>query len=431
VTDCASEARHTQAAHEVIEQAVRASYRRLLAFLSARSRDVAAAEDALSDALRSALENWPRTGVPEKPEAWLLTAARRKLIDGARHAHVKAGAAPALLMLIDEAQDLASADNLFPDERLKLLFICAHPAIDVGVRTPLMLQTVLGLDAVRIASAFLVQPAAMGQRLSRAKAKIRVARVAFELPTADDLPPRLNAVLEAIYAAYGSGWDDVAGADPRRKGLAAEAIDLGRPLSRLMPDQPEVLGLLALMLHCEARRDARRTAAGGYVPLSEQDVARWSGSKIEEAEQCLRTAARSTQLGRFQLEAAIQSAHAQRVQTGRTDWETIALLYEALVHLAPTTGALVGWAAAVAEARGPEAGLGLLEAIPAASIRSYQPYWAVAAHVLARMNRVKEAEAAFGRAIGLCEDPAMREFLIGRAAALLGTSHAPEREARG
>lgn len=404
-------------ARRAVERTARDSHGRLVAFLAARSRDVAAAEDALADAFERALENWPRSGVPEKPEAWLLTTARRRLIDGARHTRVRAEAVPTLLALVDEAQDVASADDLFPDERLKLLFICAHPAIDVGVRTPLMLQTVLGLDAARIASAFLVQPSAMGQRLSRAKAKIRDARVAFELPAANELPPRLNAVLEAIYAAYGSGWDDVAGADPRRKGLAAEAIDLGRLLSRLMPGQPEVLGLQALMLHCEARRDARRTSGGGYVPLSEQDVARWSRSMIEEAERCLRLAAEGAQLGRFQLEAAIQSAHAQRVQTGHTDWEAIALIYEALVRLAPAIGALVGRAAAVAEARGAEAGWELLEAIPPEAIKSYQPYWAVAAHLLKRMRRLSDAEAAYSRAIGLREDPAMREFLIAQAQA--------------
>ena len=405
----------TMEARRAVERTARDSYGRLLAYLGARSRDVTAAEDALADAFERALETWPRSGVPEKPEAWLLTAARRRLIDDARHARVKAEAVPSLLALVEEAQDLASTDDLFPDERLKLLFICAHPAIDAGVRTPLMLQIVLGLDAARIASAFLVQPSAMGQRLSRAKAKIRDARVAFEIPAANELPPRLNAVLDAIYAAYGSGWDDVAGADPRRRGLAVEAIDLGRLLSRLMPGQPEVLGLLALMLHCEARRDARRTPGGDYVPLSEQDVTRWSRPMIEEAEQCLTMAAEHGEIGRFQLEAAIQSAHAQRARTGHTDWEAVALIYEALVRLAPTVGALVGRAAAVGEARGPEAGWQMLDAIPSETVKSYQPYWAVAAHLLKRMGRSSDAEAAYSRAIGLCEDPAMRAFLIRRA----------------
>ena len=398
--------------HRAVEQAARDSYGRLVAFLASRSRDMAAAEDALGDAFQAALQTWPRAGVPEKPEAWLLTVARRRLIDSARHTRVQAAALPALLTAAEEARQMADLENIFPDERLKLLFICAHPAIDVGARTPLMLQTVLGLDAARIASAFLIKPSAMGQRLTRAKTKIRDASIAFELPAAKDLPPRLNAVLEAIYAAYSSGWEDVAGADPRRKGLASEAIDLGRLLLRLMPAEPEVHGLLALMLYCEARRDARRTAAGAYVPLSDQDVSRWTAAMIEEAEHSLIRASQPGRIGRFQLEAAIQSVHAQRARTGQTDWDAIALLYEGLVRLAPTIGALVGRAAAIAEAHGPAAAWAILEAIPPDAVSSYQPYWALAAHLLKRLNRGPEANAAFTRAIGLCEDPAMRDFLF-------------------
>jgi RNA polymerase sigma-70 factor (ECF subfamily) len=397
--------------HQAVERAASESSRRLVAFLAARSGDMAAAEDALADAFLAALETWPCSGVPDKPEAWLLTAARRRLIDGARHAKMHAAALPRLLAAADEAQTLASAQGVFPDERLKLLFICAHPAIDPAVRTPLMLQTVLGLNATRIASAFLVQPAAMGQRLSRAKAKIRDARIAFELPEADELPARLDAVLEAIYAAYGSGWDAIAGADPRRTGLAGEATDLGRLLLRLLPGEPEVQGLLALMLHCEARREARRSATGAYVPLSEQVVERWSRPLIAEAEQLLRAAARSGRIGRFQLEAAIQSVHAQRAVTGWTDWEAVALLYEGLVRLAPTVGALVGRAAVMAEARGAATGWALLAAIPAQGITTYQPYWALAAHLLTSMHRTEEAAVAYCRAISLCEDPATRGFL--------------------
>lgn len=382
-----------------------------MAYLAARSRDVAAAEDALADAFRAALETWPEAGVPEKPEAWLLTAARHRLTDGARHVRVQAEAVPTLLAVADEAQDLASTDMMFPDERLKLLFICAHPAIDAGAHTPLMLQTVLGLDAARIASAFLVRPSAMGQRLTRAKTKIRDAGIAFEVPEARELPPRLDAVLEAIYAAYGSGWDDVAGADPRRKGLALEAIDLGRLLRRLLPAEPEVQGLLALMLFCEARREARRGGDGAYVPLTEQDTSLWSEEMMSEAEDLLTSAEAGNRLGRFQLEAAIQSMHARRAVTGRTDWETIALYYEGLVRLAPTVGAMVGRAAAVAEAQGPETGWAFLEAIPADAVSSYQPYWALAAHLLKRLRRPGEAADAYSRAIGLCEDPAMRDFL--------------------
>ncbi len=276
------ESQHTLATHEAIEQAVRDSYGRLLAFLAARSHDVAAAEDALSDAFQSALKTWPKRGVPDKPEAWLLVAARRRLIEVARHAQVHTDSVPKLLVATEQAERIADSSVLFPDERLGLLFVCAHPAIEVGARTPPMLQVVLGLDAARIAAAFLAKPSAMGQRLTRAKAKIRATRIRFDLPEPKELPERLEFVLEAIYAAYGSGWEKVAGSDLRRKGLAAEAINLGRLLVELMPSEPEALGLVALMLHCEAWREARRDAEGAYVPLSEQDVTRWSREMIAE-----------------------------------------------------------------------------------------------------------------------------------------------------
>jgi len=405
----------------VIETAARDSYGRLVAFLAARSRDVSAAEDALADAFASALETWPRNGIPGKPEAWLLTVARNRMTDARRHARVRSEAVPTLLMIADEAHAMADSNISFPDERLNLLFICAHSAIEAKARTPLMLQTLLGLDAVRIASAFLVQPAAMGQRLARAKRKIRDAKIAFEVPVASELPARLEAVLDAIYAAYGSSWDDVAGADPRRRGLSLEAIDLCRMLLRLMPE-PEVNGLLALMLYCESRHKARRNAGGDYVPLSEQDTAHWSRPMIDEAEQLLKTAARSGRIGRFQLEAAIQSVHAQRAVTGHTDWEAIALLYEGLVVHAPTIGALVGRAAVVAEARDTAVGWGLLEVIPTETVKCYQPYWALAAHLLARLQRTDEARTAYGHAIGLCEEPAMREFLTRQLQTLSASS---------
>ena len=400
---------------DTIERVARDSYSRLVAFLAARSRDVAAAEDALADAFQAALQTWPHAGVPDKPEAWLLVTARRRLIDAARHARVQEESLPTLLAVADEAHELASTGSAFPDERLKLLFVCAHPAIDVAARTPLMLQTVLGLDAARIASAFVVKPTAMGQRLSRAKAKIRDARIAFEVPEAKELPHRLDAVLEAIYATYTTGWDDVNGADARCKGLAAEAILLGRLLLQLMPAEPEIQGLLALMLYCEARRDARLDANGDFVPLSEQDTGRWSWPMLADAHQLLLSAEQARRIGHFQLEAAIQSAHTHRAMTGRTDREEIALLYEGLVRLAPTTGALVGRAAAVAEARGAAVGWEMLVAIPAESVTAYQPYWALAASLLSALGREEEAQAAYDRAIGLCENQAMREFLVRKA----------------
>lgn len=410
--------RATDDARRAAELAARASYGRLVAYLARRARDVAAAEDALGDAFVAALATWPRDGVPDKPEAWLLSAARRRLVDAGRHQTVKARALPTLHAVVDEAQGAASSERVFPDERLALLFVCAHPAIDEEMRTPLMLQTVLGLDAARIAAAFVVPAATMGQRLVRAKTKIRDAGIRFEEPGPHELSGRLGSVLEAIYAAYGSGWDDVAGADLRRRGLAEEAIWLGRLVARLAPDEPEVRGLLALMLHCEARRAARRDQAGGYVPLRQQDATAWSWPMIEEAEEVLLDASRAGKPGRFQLEAAVQSAHAQHGITGRTDWEAIALLYGGLIRIAPTVGATVAHAAALAEAEGAARGLAALEAVRADTTAGYQPFWALRAHLLGRLRRVDEAIAAYARAIDLTEDRAVRAFLVEKSRAL-------------
>ncbi|MBI3517330.1 MAG: RNA polymerase subunit sigma-70, partial [Proteobacteria bacterium] len=253
-----------EATRRAAERTARASYGRLVAFLAARSGDIAAAEDALADAFRAALETWPTSGVPDAPEAWLLTAARRRMVDAARHARVREAWAPALAL--DAATE--PADESFPDDRLKLLFVCAHPAIDAAARAPLMLQTVFGFDAARIAPAFLMAPSAMAQRLVRAKTKIRDAGIAFAVPEPRELAERLDGVLEAIYAAYGSAWDDVAGADPRRHGLAEETIWLASLTAWLLPKAAEALGLVALLLYCEARRDARRAPDAGFVPLS-------------------------------------------------------------------------------------------------------------------------------------------------------------------
>ncbi len=418
-------------AHRAAEAAARDSYGRLVAYLSARSRDVAAAEDALGDAFRAALETWPGDGVPDRPEAWLLAAARRRMIDDSRHAQVKADATPGLLLAAERRQAASApagngdSDELFPDERLKLMFVCAHPSIDPGARAPLMLQTVLGLDAARIASAFLVAPTAMSQRLVRSKARIRDAGIPFEVPGPDELAHRLDPVLDAIYAAYGAGWEDAAGTDPRRRGLAQEGVWLARILVRLVAE-PEALGLLALLLHCEARHAARRSPAGDYVPLAEQDVALWSRSMIAEAEQQLAAAASRRTIGRYQLEAAIQSAHAQRAFTGRTDWQAVALLYEGLTRISPSLGALVGRAVALAAALDPAVGLAALDAIDPRSVLNYQPYWAVRAHLLTQREAHESARECYSRAIGLCEDGAVRKFLIQRRDRLPADSDGPE-----
>lgn len=393
-----------------IERIARESYGRLVAYLSSHTRDMASAEDALSEALLSALRTWPRDGVPQKPEAWLLATARHSLIDLARHQQVALASGPTLLLLRRNSEESSLTE--FPDERLKLLFVCAHPAIDPNIHTPLMLQAVLGLDAARIAQAFLVSPATMGQRLVRAKTKIRDSGIQFEIPRQRQLPHRLDAVLEAIYAAFGIGWDDFVGGDQRGRDLAEEAIWLARVLLHLMPREAEVHGLLSLMLHCEARRAARRGPEGRFVPLFEQDPSLWSLSLMEEAEQFLAEAARHNCIGRFQLEAAIQSVHAERARSGRIEWGAILAFYRQLIRISPTPGTRTGYAAAVAQVDGPGVGLQVLASIEPKSVKAYQRYWAVRAHFLQRLGKIPEAREAFEQAINLAEDPAVRQFLL-------------------
>jgi len=400
-------------AHRAVEAVARESYGRLVALLAARTRDVAGAEDALADALLAALTTWPRDGIPKNPQAWLLTAARNRLMDHARHQQVHDQSAPTLKLMTREFDETADPDE-WPDERLKLLFVCAHPAIDPDIHTPLMLQTVLGLDAVAIGRALLVPPKTIGQRLVRAKTKIRKTQIAFEIPTPDRIPERLEAVLNAIYAAYGNSWEDATGADQRVAELGQEAIWLARVLRAQVPHDPEVRGLLALMLHCEARRSARRSAEGRFVPLSDQDPNNWRKPMIEEAEGELTAAFQMQRPGRFQIEAAIQSVHAERAHTGRTDWAAIAAFYDQLMQLAPSIGAAVARAAAHAEVSGPETGLALLDPIDPQAVISYQPYWAVRAHFLRQLDRTHAATEAFDRAIALSEDAAVRAFLTER-----------------
>ncbi len=398
------------AARATAERVARESYGKLMAFLSVRSGDVAGAEDALAEAFAAALASWPDTGVPEKPEAWLLTTARRRIVDFARRAKTRADAQTHLTLLMDE-RDTAN-DAELPDERLALMFACSHPAIDEALRAPLILQTVLGFDAEAIASAFLISPAAMRQRLVRAKAKIRDAGIPFQVPAREDLGVRLEAVLEAVYAAYAEGWSDPVGSDPARRNLAEEAIWLGRLLVWLLPAEAEARGLLALMLFTEARRAARRDADGNFVPLHRQDAALWNAELLDEAEALLHHAAQSNSIGRYQLEAAIQSAHSARRSGSATDWAAITALYDALYAFTGSPVVAINRAIAIAETRGPEIGLAHLDAISGErGIEGYQPYWAARAELLSRLARIDEAEGAFAQAIGLESDAAVRRFL--------------------
>jgi RNA polymerase sigma-70 factor, ECF subfamily len=394
---------------DAVAEAAQRSRGKLVAFLAVQSRDVAAAEDALQEAFEAALVSWPRQGCPENPEAWLLTVARRKLIDRMRRD--RSSGDPEELDRSVAAEAGAESDEI-PDRRLALLFTCAHPAIDMAIRAPLMLQVVLGLEAAQIASAFLMSPSVMAQRLVRAKAKIRHAGIPFRVPERSELAERLEGVLDAVYAGFTEGWVDAAGTDEARRELAGEAIYLGRMLSELLPNEPEAWGLLALMLYAEARRPARRTAEGEFVPLAQQETALWDAPMIEEAEAALRRASGFARIGRFQLEAAIQSAHVERRRTGKVAWSAILELYTALVNLTGSPVAQLNHAVALAEVEGAAAGLEALAAVEADNrIRTYQPYWAARAELLARTGACGEAQKAYEIAIGMEPDPAVRQFL--------------------
>ncbi len=402
---------------ETAEAVARHSYGKLVAFLAARSGNVAAAEDALSEAFAAALEDWPVKGCPANPEAWLLTVARRKLIDTARR---RKNEAPADDFEI-ETESLAEPfdEGEVPDRRLGLMFACAHPSIDAAIRAPLMLQAVLGLDAARIASAFLMSPAAMGQRLVRAKTKIRQARIPLRIPEREELPERLETVLDAIYAAFSEGWLDAMGTDPARRDLAEEAIYLGRLVTELLPGEPEALGLLALMLYAEARRRARRGPEGKYIALAEQDTSLWDQERIREAETALRRAGAMGLIGRYQLEAAIQSAHVSRRSDGLPNWPAVVKLYDALLELTGSPVAAINRAIAVAEIEGPGTALAILNSVSGdPRVIDYQPYWAARADLLARIGATPEARDAYEIAIGLERDPSLRDYLERRRATL-------------
>ncbi|GMA26265.1 DNA-directed RNA polymerase sigma-70 factor [Luteimicrobium album] len=379
--------------------------------------DLTLAEDALADAVERAVRTWPTDGAPGNPAGWLHRVARRRALD------LLGSAARRTSWPLDEAVAPAAPDpgpddvdpDALPDRRLELLFVCAHPAIDPAVRAPLMLQTVvLGVEAARVAAAFAVPAATMAQRLVRAKRRIRDARIPFRVPRRDELPRRLPPVLEAVYGAYTVEWSRTAGPHVRES-LAVEARELALLLATLL-DDAEALGLAALLCLSSARL-AARVVDGVQVPLDEQDVRLWDARLIGQGESLLHRAHDRGTPGRFQLEAAVQSAHCARARTGRTDRHAVLRLHRALVDVAPTLGARVALAATAAQVEGPRAGLDLLDDL-AGACRAYQPYWATRADLLAAAGDDASARVAFARAVDLTTDLPARRYLERRLASL-------------
>jgi RNA polymerase sigma-70 factor (ECF subfamily) len=402
-------------AEEAAALAARDSYGRLLALLSAAAGDMVAAEDALADAFERALTTWPDQGVPDKPDAWLLTVARNRLRDRWRSAEHRRTVA------LDPELDVPAPEvdiDAIPDRRLELMLVCAHPAIDRTVHTPLMLNSVLGFTAEQVGRAFSMPASTMATRLVRAKRRIKTAGIPFRIPGREDLPARKTAVLEAVYGVYVIDWA-VTGPQDRR--VPSEALHLAEVLTTLLPDDPEAHGLAALVLLSAARAGARRDAEGRFVPLAEQDTRLWDETRIARAHDHLRAAHGHGELGRFQLEATIQATHCARARTGRTDWPTLQQLHELLHAIAPSLGGAVALAAVTAEVDGPEKGLELLDALLAGTGeagRRFQPGRATRAWLLDRLGRTGEAAAAYASAMALTHDQAERDYLRTRRARL-------------
>jgi predicted RNA polymerase sigma factor len=409
--------------------AARHSYGRLLALLAARSGDLAGAEDALAEAFAQALETWPENGVPKNPEAWLMTVAKNRQLDVWRSAAERTRVdltEEAIDQTIEQTIEMTMAPDVdrdaIPDERLKLMFVCAHPAIDAALRAPLMLQTVLGIDAQVIGAAFLVPGSAMAQRLVRVKRKIREAGIPFQTPSQSDMPERLESVLEAVYGAYAIGWSDTQLSGNTDDSLAEESRFLANLLAHLMPDEPEVLGLASYVSLASARRQARFDSEGRFVPLADQDTRLWDAKKIEWGERLLLRARSMKVIGRFQLEAAIESVHTSRLRTGTTDWPSLALLYEGLMRISPNLGAAVARAVAVGHSVSPAQGLAALEAGFANEKDTFQPVWVARAHLHFLARQYDQAVAAIDQAIRLTTDSKLNAHLQLKRASYLATT---------
>ena len=412
------------AAQSAVGEAFRSDWGRVVAYLIRVTGNWDLAEECAQDAFERALERWPRDGIPSSPAAWLKTTARNRALDRLRRATVGDTKLKELMMLkpSDEATD--GDESGIEDDRLRLMFTCCHPALPVGAQVALTLRSLVGLTTPEIARAFLVPQETMAKRLTRAKRKITEARIPYRVPAAHRLGERLRAVLVVIYALFNEGYGASAGDELIRRELCAEAIRLGRLLAELMPDEPEALGLLSLMLLQDSRRAARVGRAGDLVTLEDQDRSLWDNAAIEDACQVLDRAVRLRRPGPYQLQAAIAACHGQALSAGETDWREIVVLYDRLSEIAPTPVVLLNRAVAVAMADGPESGLALVDELDGAgALAGYYLLPATRADLLRRLSRHAEAATAYQRALDLAPTDTERRFLRRRLSEVSGEHH--------
>ncbi|WP_328994608.1 sigma-70 family RNA polymerase sigma factor [Kribbella sp. NBC_01245] len=392
---------------EAVARAFRDEWGQLVACLIRMTGDWDLAEECAQDAFATALERWPQDGIPDRPGAWLTTTARNRAIDRLRRAAVGAAKLREVAAMSDEP---AVDDSAVPDDRLRLMFTCCHPALAMEARVALTLRTLAGLSTAEIARAFLVSPETMTKRLGRAKQKIKNAAIPYRMPPAELLPERTPSVLAVLYLLFNEGYSASAGADLVRRNLSAEAIRLTRILAHLMPDEPEALGLLALMLLHDARSTARLDGDGVLIPLEEQDRASWDGEKIAEGVAVLDDVLRRRRPGPYQIQAAIAACHATAATAADTDWKQIAELYRRLSLITPTPVVALNRAVAVGMAEGPEAGLLLVDELTEV-LAGYHLLAATRADLLRRAGRNPEALAAYREALAQASTDAERAFL--------------------
>jgi RNA polymerase sigma-70 factor, ECF subfamily len=395
-----------------VAESFHAEWGRVVATLVRLTSDWDLAEECAQDAFATALERWPRDGIPRRPGAWLTTVARHRAVDRARRARLGESKTREVAVMAAESDDSVrpDGDEEVPDDRLRLMFTCCHPALTFEAQVALTLRTLAGMTTPEIAHAFLVPEATMAQRLVRAKRKIRNAGIPFAVPPPHQLVERTAAVLAVIYLLFNEGYSASSGSDVVRRSLTAEAIRLGRILCALMPDEPEALGLVALMLFHDARSAARVDDNGDIVVLNEQDRTRWDTAAIEEGRLRLDAATRLGRPGPFQVQAAIAACHVSDAET--TDWAEIAVLYDHLFAMAPSAVIALNRAVAVSMCEGPEAGLALLDRIaPDGELREYHLLPAARADMLRRLGRRSEAAEAYRRAFDLAGTDAERRYL--------------------